>query len=317
MRNETMKLGFEEFCDFVRDNILHLMPEDRHYEVRLIDADKNNGIRLKGISIIEEGGSISPTIYLEDFYERYKNQTYDLEDVLNLVKEMYDRHKKEDTSLDLEKLLTEDKIIGCLVNRKMNQDRLNQIPFIPVGEDLALIFKYYLKEVFGEESGYVTITNHLSCQMKLDTGKLLAKAMENMKEISPVSFVSMEHLLFGYPEELPSTMNMYVLTNEERHLGASALLYEETRKMLYDRFECDLIALPSSIHEWIILPVTQMDICSGLNEMVREVNATEVSEEEKLGDNAYIIRRNHLLEEEFEHLLYPIKERYLRLAKAL
>ena len=279
MRSEVT--CYEKFCDFVKDNIVRLMPEDRKWTVRIVDAEKNNGIKRKGISIMGEEGNISPTIYLEGF------------------------------TLDYEKFLKEDRIIACLVNREMNQKLLKQIPYVPVGEDLVLIFKYYLKEVFGEENGYVTITNHLAECLKLNTNKLLHKAMENMKEICPEYFTSMEHMLFGYPEHLPSTMNMYVLTNKERHLGASSILYKEVRKMLYDRFECDLIALPSSIHEWILMPVTEIDNFSGLGEMVREVNTTQVTEEERLGDRAYVIRRDKLLEEDFENLIYPIKEMYL------
>ena len=311
MRNETLTLGFEEFCDFVKDNIVRLMPEDRKWTVRIMEADKNNGIRLKGISVMEEGGNISPTIYLEQFYEDYKNGFMELEEVLVQVKETYENYKKEGFKFDYEKMLKEDKIIACLVNREMNQKLLKKVPYVPVGEDLVLIFKYYLKEVFGEENGYVTITNHLVECLKLNANKLLHKAMENMKEICPEYFASMEHYLFGYPKHLPSTMNMYVLTNQERHFGASSILYKEVRKMLYDRFECDLIALPSSIHEWILMPVTQIEDYSGLGEMVREVNATQVAEEEKLGDRAYVIRRDKLLEEDFENLIYPIKEMYL------
>ena len=74
MRNETMTLGFEEFCDFVRDNILSLMPEDRKRTVRIMDVDKNNGIKRKGISITGEEGNISPTIYLEGFYEDFASR---------------------------------------------------------------------------------------------------------------------------------------------------------------------------------------------------------------------------------------------------
>ncbi len=310
MRNETMTLGFEEFCDFVRDNILNLMPEDRKWTVRIMDVEKNNGIKRKGISIMGEEGNISPTIYLEGFYEDFVNDSIELEEVLVQVKNTYEKHKKEGFTLDYEKFLKEDRIIACLVNREMNQKLLKQIPYVPVGEDLVLIFKYYLKEVFEEENGYVTITNHLAECLKLNTNKLLHKAMENMKEICPEYFTSMEHMVFGYPEHLPSKMNMYVLTNQERHLGASSILYKEVRKMLYDRFECDLIVLPSSIHELILIPVNEGDFYSKLNEMVREVNATQVEEEEKLGNNAYVIKKEQLLEEDFENLLTPIKQMF-------
>lgn len=308
MRSEVT--SYEEFCNCVRDNILTLMPEEKKWIVRVVDADKNNGIRLKGLSIMEEGSNLSPTIYLEEFYEKYEKRIMDLREVLVQVKKTYETHKKEGFVFKQEEMLKEDRIIGCLVNKEMNQNLLCQIPYVPVGEDLVLIFKYYLKEVFGQERGYVTITNHLVECLKLDTNNLLPKAMENMKEICPEYFTSMEHMVFGYPEHLPSKMNMYVLTNQERHLGASSILYKEVRKMLYDRFECDLIVLPSSIHELILIPVNEGDFYSELNEMVREVNATQVAEEEKLGSNAYVIKKEQLLEEDFENLLTPIKQMF-------
>ena len=80
MTNEPK--NYEEFCNLVKDNILPLMSKEKQRTVRIVDADKNNGVRLKGISIMEEGSNISPTIYLEGFYEEYKNQTIGLKDIL-------------------------------------------------------------------------------------------------------------------------------------------------------------------------------------------------------------------------------------------
>lgn len=310
MTNEPK--NYEEFCNLVKDNILPLMSKEKQWIVRIVDADKNNGVRLKGINIMEERSNISPTIYLEGFYEEYKNQTIGLKDILAEVKKVYDTHKKEDVFFDYEKMLKEDTIIACLMNREMNEKLLENIPYIPVGEELVVIFKYYLKEVFGEDNGYITITNHLVEIMKLDTDKLLGKALENMKTMQPWFLASMEHVLLGYPKDLPSTMNMYVLSNQERHFGASAILYPEVRQELYDRFESDIIVLPSSIHEWIVMPVTEVEDFSGLNETVREVNAAEVAKEERLGNSAYVLRRDKLLTEGFENLLYPIKEIFLK-----
>ena len=45
--------------------------------------------------------------------------------------------------------------------------------------------------------------------------------------------------------------------------------------------------LPSSIHEVIIVPESASPGYSDLNEMIREINQTQVAEEEVLGDHAY------------------------------
>ena len=41
--------------------------------VRVHRVRKNNGVMLDGLTIMREGDNISPTIYLEPFYDRYQN----------------------------------------------------------------------------------------------------------------------------------------------------------------------------------------------------------------------------------------------------
>lgn len=49
----------------------------------------------------------------------------------------------------------------------------------------------------------------------------------------------------------------------------------------------DFYILPSSIHEILLVPDNGDKAADDLRDMVREVNATQVSPEEKLTDNVY------------------------------
>ena len=62
-------------------------------------------------------------------------------------------------------------------------------------------------------------------------------------------------------------------------------------KELSDLFEKDLIILPSSIHEVILIPAYDHDSYDELTSMVKEVNSTQLSKEEILSDHVYFYSR--------------------------
>ena len=88
-------------------------------------------------------------------------------------------------------------------------------------------------------------------------------------------------------EEFP----MYVLTNSYRSYGASCMLYDGLLMKFARHIEADLYVVPSSVHEIILIPVDGDVTKEGLDEMVRNVNSTELSKEEILSDTAYLFTR--------------------------
>ena len=88
------------------------------------------------------------------------------------------------------------------------------------------------------------------------------------------------------PEAAPP---LYVLTNTYRTNGATVLLYDDILKELSDLFEKDLIILPSSIHEVLILATDENDRqnLDHYTAMVKEVNASQHA--------YYYCRHSHLL----------------------
>ena len=81
---------------------------------------------------------------------------------------------------------------------------------------------------------------------------------------------------------------MYVLSNEKKHFGASVILYENMMKEICKKLEGNVYILPSSVHETILIPSRMVDTVSRLDEMVCEVDETQVPTVDILSDHSYL-----------------------------
>lgn len=83
---------------------------------------------------------------------------------------------------------------------------------------------------------------------------------------------------------------MYVLTNNESHKGAACILNREALLELSMKTHSRrLVCIPSSIHEWIIVPHGDIYPVEDLKEMIQFVNNNQVPPEDQLGDEPYIL----------------------------
>ena len=125
-------------------------------------------------------------------------------------------------------------------------------------------------------------------------------AFENTPKLLPYELLSMEQVvknMFSEEEDLTEMEQifdfenenaMYVLSNTSKLNGAAAILYPDILKDFAKSCGCDLYILPSSIHEVILVPAKGKGDIEGLNEMVQDVNATQVEPEEVLSDHVYL-----------------------------
>lgn len=104
---------------------------------------------------------------------------------------------------------------------------------------------------------------------------LLQEDDEDMKEI-------MENMF----QEKEATMPMYIVTNQNRHLGAGTILLPETYQILSKRLGEKFIILPSSIHECIAIEYTED--YEQLVEMVTSINDSIVDPNARLSDHVYL-----------------------------
>ena len=90
--------------------------------------------------------------------------------------------------------------------------------------------------------------------------------------------------------DVPDTM--FVLTNDTKVNGAAAILNDDTRQEVADKVG-DFYVLPSSIHETLIIPKdTGMEL-RDLEQMVQEVNQTQVAPQERLSDHVRLAEKKN------------------------
>lgn len=84
---------------------------------------------------------------------------------------------------------------------------------------------------------------------------------------------------------------IFIMTNTTGLNGFSTVLYPEALKAFSDSVGKNLYVLPSSLHEALLVPAGGPAGPAGLQEMVREVNASVLAQEDFLSDSLYYYDR--------------------------
>ena len=115
--------------------------------------------------------------------------------------------------------------------------------------------------------------------------ELWGVAMENYSREKHV-LRNMSEIMAEIVEDDMEESSMYVLTNESKIFGAVAMLDREMLKKFASGYG-DIIILPSSIHEVILVPASELPDNTNIKEMIREINSSNVEIEERLSYNYY------------------------------
>lgn len=287
-------MNFEEFTNTIIEHVSNRLDD---VTVKCQPVRKNNGVELHGLLFLDKG-NISPTIYIDTFYSQYETGR-PLADIMDDIIIMYQDNKSNEVVdisffTDFEKVKT--KIICSLVNYELNEELLKDIPHYRF-LDLVIIFKVYI-DSFVDGIATILIRNkHLDIwNVSKETLKNLA--IPNTPRILPYELSNMGTILNELLEsegedfnELNLEIPMYVLSNKVHMYGAVSLLYEDILKELSNKLNSDLYILPSSIHELILIPVSSRMDEEEFSQMVKEVNATQLSKDEILSDHVYYYNR--------------------------
>ena len=285
-------MTYYQFVQAVESKMKEVVNEDM--ALSIYTAEKNNGVKRQGITIAQKGINISPTIYLEEYYEKYLDGC-SVEKIANDVLRLY-QEVRLPKSWDEDKINSyesiEDKIVYRLVNLEANSNLLKEIPYVAY-LDLAVIF-YVMLEVNDYGTACMLIRNEHLDMWKVTPDDIYMKAKENTWKLLPSEFHTMRAMM----EEYKKSGNyvgmdiLHVLTNKLKSFGAAVILYDGVLEMVGDFLEDNYYVLPSSVHEVIIVSETEAPWGgAGLSEMVREINHTQVDEEDILSDTAYYYDR--------------------------
>lgn len=256
---------------------------------------KNNGVRRDALIMKPAGNSYAPVVYLEPLFESYRSGSSIeaiCDAVLGCLRNPLPLPPKVLARVhDLDAV--RDRITFRLISREKNRERLEDVPWIPF-QNMAIIF--YLS--LDSETTFSTaamIHSHLTLLWNCSADQLLKMAKVNTPRIYPAVTIRMEDMLFGpAANQVPDGLSpsLHILTNERGLFGAACMLYEDAVADFADRMESDVIILPSSIHEVLLLPDRKSFDYDSLCEIVKSVNSTAVSREDFLSDSLYLYSRS-------------------------
>lgn len=264
--------------------------------ITIATVHKNNGVKLLGVTIREEGQSVSPTVYIDRQLEDMKNGLTVAEEVAEDIIRITKENSKcgfDNISALFSKAFILENVEYQIINAGKNADRLEGIPhkeFL----DLAITYRVCIENADGER-GTVLVSDGIMSTYDISLEELDEVAEKNTAK-NGFRLLSMTQVLDGMnemPEEMISSINeppMYVLTNTQKVYGAAGMLYIDLYRGLAEKHGGDLYVIPSSVHEVLIFPVEIMDK-ECVENMICYVNEQEVSEEEFLSNSLYIYRK--------------------------
>lgn len=262
---------------------------------------RNNNNVLLGLHICDGKNKIAPVIYLEELYDRFKAGDLTMKEIAKKIIEINDTPTDVQKCFMLEEFLSWEKakknIEMRLINQSMNEKLLEDVPWIPQ-QDLAVVFCYCKYDVDNSAAYSIFLHNHHKAEWNVTVKELLEAALQNFS-CNDVVILSITDLLGELGEEFKipmpeideSDINMYVLTNKRRQYGATAIVHTEILQEFSAKHgNKDILILPSSIHEQILIPLNGDEDMSQYREMIQDVNSTQLSTD-ILSDHAYIYRK--------------------------
>ena len=289
-------MEFTEFlnavCDYINETA-----ED--VKVSVHTAVKNNGVKLSGLSFVKEGFNASPTIYMENYYEKYLSGT-DVCEIGDCLLASY-RENTPSVSLDMtffdDFKQVKDRLYIKLVNREKNAEFLNEVPhedFL----DLAIVayVRMYDRKI---GNGIIMIRNEHLKLWGVDAKTVITAAKVNTHDHDDYKLKHIIDVLTtlgsrdaAICETDRQGFPMYVATNTIMQNGAAVLTMKDKLKEFGRVIGEDYYIIPSSVHELILLGSEGTQNVDDIDGMIRQVNSTQLSADEVLADHAYMYSIN-------------------------
>lgn len=265
---------------------------------------KNNGILREGLTICKVGEPVAPILYIDHLFHRFGSGELSIEDILEQVISDYE-NLSTPIIPDLHTLLSAvdfiDKIRIRLVNLDENKKMIEERHLLHYElENTGLVCLFYAK-VFTEDNstGEIGLSEAFLKQYlpQIDNAEALYQVIieksqdvyfEPMQKVI-IEMLSRNHMDDSILDMIETTNNfMYVLSNTSKNYGASTILTETARQKILNQFPNGKVTIfPSSVHELILIRTEYDENIENLQQMVQEINHTELSKEDFLSDNVY------------------------------
>ncbi len=296
-------MTYEEFKDEVKDRILnYLGPEYVNAKVDIIEVTKNNDQTYESLHIIKPESKIIPAIRLKDFYQEYSDGKGMDCVLLEMACTFLEAVRQEEAIFvfDMRNYKNiEDKLYINVMNKERNKNYLKDAFTRDVsGTDLVAAVRLMCGEVSEGTMGSCLVNKKMLGMWGIEDDQVYERAFRNTYEKFPAKLECMEDVLrelvgienfedSAEKKETSEEMEIYVLSNTVKTEGAAVMLYPGVLQECAEKIKGDLLILPSSIHEILLVRDNGCLSIDDAQAMVMTVNRNEVKAEEVLSDEVY------------------------------
>jgi|GEM_PF-128388 len=186
-------MDYREFLEALRTCISERLGEA--YTVNLFPVTRNNAVKMDSISILGTGENICPAIYLNPYYEEFRDGASVPEIAEEVIRFYYSARPNGnfDVSFYRDPDKVRDRIVYRLINYAKNEELLREVPhrrFL----DLAIVY-YCLLEDKRLGSGAVLVRRQHMDSWGMSEEELDRAAAKNTARMLPCAFMTMGEML--------------------------------------------------------------------------------------------------------------------------
>ena len=272
------RLDYEQFKVVIATKLEELLLKSKKpYGYRKEVIHKINQ-DLDSISLIGENIKMSPTLYFNNMYDYYNGTDASVEELaLKAFETMLEGANQTEIT---EELPDKDKFIENIffqvINTEKNKTLLLDHPHREY-LDLSIIYRYAVS-LSDNDIATTTINYILMDEFKLTEEELYEAAYKNTRKILKPKVVS------------PGLPGFYMITNDLNIFGANGILYKDIIAKEAKKLGTDIYLIPSSIHEFLIQPVSDTLKPKDLKEIIKDANEHVIDPEDYLSDSLYIYK---------------------------
>ena len=272
------RLDYEQFKVVIATKLEELLLKSKKpygYKKQVVHKINQD---LDSISLIGENIKMSPTLYFNNMYDYYIGADVTVEELaLKAFETMLEGVNQTEITgefPDKEKFM--ENIFFQVINTEKNKTLLLEIPHREY-LDLSIIYRYAVN-ISDNDIATTTINYILMDEFKLTEEELYEAAYKNTTKILKPKVVS------------PGIPGFNMITNDQNIFGANGILYKDIIAKEAKKLNTDIYLIPSSIHEFLIQPVSNTLKPKDLKEIIKDANEHVIDPEDYLSDSLYIYK---------------------------
>lgn len=263
-------------------------------EVLFYKIDRSNGT-YRGLIVRMPGISAAPVINFDKIQEyaekNFKSKGAIVNFIIDFFREAF-REVPKIPKVSAEYIM--ENSFWSLINKEKSKAMLETVPYMDF-HDLAMV-PYFAISEDDKTSSFACITNKVLDHFDINKYDLFEACTRNTKpkviNASDVLLRTAAELSVDLGESINelSDLKFKYCTNQFDFRGAAAFLYPGVLKDVAEEWDDDVIIIPSSIHEVLLIPAS-LGTIDKIIEMIKSVNMEVVNADDFLSDHCYVYHK--------------------------